>query len=385
MRIRGRLGAVALGVLLLAGCRTIPDREWWGLNDPAPVQDGLQSQMMVFEADDRGQLYQPAQMQKMAQWMEATPTRPVVLFVHGWHHNACRQAAGEPACKDGGRYDSDYLKFTAFLARLENVEKAGAVNALYFGWRGDSVDTFIPWEASDFFTICGRKRASERVGQQGLREVVAWLRAQNPKRQVFVIGHSLGGSAVLWAVKEWMGEAPDTTLEYIMLNPAARAEELETIKERLEEDARSRQALSLDKVSMATALRAAPDGSRRIIVLQSTADVPVRYLFPFAFWKRTIGFNRDWVSHSVHACSGDACKVTDPDCQLSLGGRMMIEAIGTGEQCQEQTKKAVWVMQTGKDVSAGHNDILNDVQAAALADWLAQRMAQFRVMEADKR
>ncbi|WP_141456102.1 hypothetical protein [Pseudoxanthomonas sp. z9] len=385
MRIWGKLGAVALGVLLLVGCRTIPDREWWGLNEPAPVQTGLQSQMMVFEADDRGQLYQPAQMQKMAQWMAATPTRPVVLFVHGWHHNACRQQAGEPACKGGGPYDSNYQKFTAFLARLENVEKAGPVNAIYVGWRGDSIDTFIPWEPSDFLTIRDRKHASEQVGKQGLREVVAWLRTQDPKRQVFVIGHSLGGSAVLWAVKEWMEDAPDTTLEYIMINPAARAEELEKIKARLEEKARSRQAFSGRQVSMATALRAAPDGSRRIIVLQSTADVPVRYLFPFAFWKRAIGFNRDWVSHSVRACSGDACTVTEPDCQLSLGGRMMIEAIGTGEQCQEQARKAVWVMQTGKDVSAGHNDVLNDVQAAALADWLAQRMAQFRVMEADKR
>ncbi len=385
MRILGKMAVAWLGLWLLAGCRTIPDKEWWGLNDPAPVQDGLQSQMMVFEVDDRGQLYQPAQMQKLAQWMDATPARPVVLFVHGWHHNACRQSPGGPPCKGGGSHDSDYQKFTAFLARLERGEQAGPVNAIYVGWRGDLVDTFIPLEPSDFFTIRNRKHASERVGQGGLRAIVAWLRTQNPKRQIFVIGHSLGGSAVLWAVKEWMQEAPDTTLEYIMLNPAAKAEELGTIKMHLEERARARQALSEDTMPMAMALRAEPDGARRIVVLQSTADVPVRYLFPLAFWRRSIGFNRDWVSHSVRACSGDACKVTDADCQLSLGGRMMIEAIGRGGQCRDQTGKAVWVMQTGKDVSAGHNDILNDVQAAALADWLAQRMAQFRAMEAGRR
>lgn len=221
------------------------------------------------EIDDQGWLWQPAQAQTALELIERTAAQAntfVVVYVHGWHHDAS-------CC------DRNVACFKALLAKLSRQLRRAAENdggrgspaadrpspdrvvGVYVGWRGRSMPGWL-----DFLTFWGRKAAAERVGQGDLREFLLRLdrlhdvqranEAAHTSLGLVTIGHSFGAQAVFQAlaprleadlISAGLGpgylraqsrEAPDrleTPLEgvgdfVVLVNPAVTAAEYERMR-----------------------------------------------------------------------------------------------------------------------------------------------------------
>lgn len=352
-----------VALALLASCTTVPNRAWWQPHDVSPIDQQHQSMRMVVEIDEKGPIFYDAQFQRLKKWLEnESSNMPVVLFVNGWHHNA--QVS-----------DSNLNDFNGFIGKVEDVAGAPVVG-VYIGWRGDSLDTLFGWEPSDFFTIWGRKKASVNVGEQGLRQILDYLR-EFPNRQVFVVGHSLGGSALFHAVKRDLASEVNDGFEYIMLNPAVAEREFREVEQEFLQAQSARLTRSNEDIST-TAKLALERANRKITVMQALGDVPVRILYRIAFLNTPIGFDKKRITHRAYGCGDqDPCPTQqDPECTVVLAdGKFIIETIRTeGGTCYENNLKPVWVISTADSVSASHGDILNSVQASALSDLLGVRI-----------
>ena len=344
--------ALLLSCLWMTACRTVPDQAWQAVHQPGPV--GTRSQLMAIEYDDAGRVFHPEQKTRLDEWLAGDPD-PLVVFINGWHHNAHPE-------------DPNYRDFHTFVGLVEAASDT-PVNALYVGWRGDSIDTPITWEASDFLSIWNRKRASIAVGENGVKDLIGALRRSD--RPVFVIGHSLGGSVLFRAVKDGLAQPADDNVEYFMLNPAVGEREFKDVHARL-------LALARD-ASAATGLSAAAlteREHRKLTVLQSLGDVPGGFVSRIAFLGPSLGFSRRRATHHAFICDKPEGCVTDPQCQVALdAGRFVVEARPSeGRSCEAMFRQPLWVVTGARSVSANHNDILNDVQSRALAELLAKRI-----------
>lgn len=162
-------------------------------------------EMRALEFTDRGNLLQlnqleqlSARIQEMQVKYKATPN--VVVYVHGWHHNAKST-------------DPDLQQFKDRLqtfATLENFNDRPTIG-VYVGWRGDSIGI----RGVNFLTYYGRKRTAEIVGRTGLRQAVLRLESevQRLDGRFILIGHSFGTNAVLSAVQgDLIGRANEGNL-----------------------------------------------------------------------------------------------------------------------------------------------------------------------------
>lgn len=358
-----RVVTIVVILLLCTSCRTVPNKAW--SNDADPMSVGSSSKRMVIEVDEAGPLFPNGRFEHVQRWLEdENIDRPLIVFVNGWHHNA------QPD-------DENLSDFNEFLASIEGYG-GKPVNGLYVGWRGDSFDTFMSWEPSDVLSIWDRKCASIRVGEGGLRHLVAYLRQRHAQRQVIIIGHSLGGSALFHAIKSDFASDVGNDFEYIMLNPAVASKELEPVLAIFRTafaQAGSRGVLS---TSMAVA---AERGYRKLTVIQSMADSPVGLGYRIAFLATPVGFSKKLATHRAFLCGdGNQCAQPDNDpCTVTLDrGRFVIEATPPkGKTCTNVAANPVWVIRASSDVSDGHNDILDDSQANALADLIGRRIRRF--------
>jgi hypothetical protein len=113
----------------------------------------------------------------------------VVVFVHGWHHNA----------HDNDCYVREFRGMVRELSERYAKPAGGPdwkVFGLYVGWRGES----IPVPGARELTIFSRKFAAERVAKGSVRELFARLklleshhRQGNDLVRTIVTGHSFGG------------------------------------------------------------------------------------------------------------------------------------------------------------------------------------------------
>lgn len=164
------------------------------------------------ELDDQGWLWQPAQARAALELVERTAARSnafVVVYMHGWHHDAS-------CC------DLNVECFKALLAKLSrqllreagNSRRRSTVGAppspdrvvgIYIGWRGRSMPGWL-----DYATFWGRKAAAERVGEGDLREFLLRLdrlhdehrapEAGHTSLGLVTIGHSFGAQAIFRAL-----------------------------------------------------------------------------------------------------------------------------------------------------------------------------------------
>jgi pimeloyl-ACP methyl ester carboxylesterase len=112
----------------------------------------------------------------------------VVVFVHGWHHNA--------SSTDGnvqGFYDA--------LALSSRWNKSRKIKGIYVGWRGDS----LPLPGLRYLTFWDRKNTSDEVGRGGLLEFLLRLEhgvknGANGKNRLLLVGHSFGASVTFNAL-----------------------------------------------------------------------------------------------------------------------------------------------------------------------------------------
>jgi|GEM_PF-1148466 len=215
MRIVLFIGVITIATLLIfaAGCATYrtgpesrPELRW--------TTEG-RNHLGIIELDDQGWLRKPEDakyvLDQIEQIAAGGPTN-IVVFVHGWHHNA----SADPE-------DCNLRSFKRVLARVDEemqiplyqeARKAVFGNpeahivGLYIGWRGRSLPGFL-----DYLTFWDRKPAASRVGHGDLPEVFTRLasiyakgndpsRAKHSYTGLVTIGHSFGGQVVFAAVSD---------------------------------------------------------------------------------------------------------------------------------------------------------------------------------------
>jgi alpha-beta hydrolase superfamily lysophospholipase len=134
----------------------------------------------------------------------------VLVFAHGWHHNAhdndCNVQEFRQMVRLAAEGTQDAIK-NKLLVRQRRVI------GVYVGWRGESVDA----PALRYLTVIDRRDAAERVAKGSVRQLFANLheeqvsaqRVRMDKMRTVVIGHSFGGLVAYSAMSQ--GQLNDLT------------------------------------------------------------------------------------------------------------------------------------------------------------------------------
>jgi hypothetical protein len=211
---------VLLGVLLLLGACSLYNHTYPVNEPPQPGYD-----LRIVQYDDFGSFWDSNTAQQIlsdveAQSLSMTSSTFVVLFAHGWQHNA---ASDDDNLRD---FRTSLGKLSAQLSQPERRAARTALTGsaefkligIFTGWRGRSLPGYL-----DYGTMWWRKTAAERLGDGDLSEFLErlqriYLRANAYSRYVenpghtpltglITIGHSFGGQAVLKAVGRPIEEA----------------------------------------------------------------------------------------------------------------------------------------------------------------------------------
>ncbi len=192
------------------------------------------------ELDDQGWLWDRRQLYSVLDELSAAGAHRdllMVVFVHGWKHNAS-------VC------DTNVACLREVLLRLDDIEEIAAgregrparkVAGIYVGWRGLSLQGRLLSNLSFY----DRKATAQRVGARGATEVLLRLesflrnhrtvvRPEGQSRLV-IVGHSFGGAVVYSALSQLLMErslaeaggvagAPEQFADLVVLvNPAFEA------------------------------------------------------------------------------------------------------------------------------------------------------------------
>ena len=145
----------------------------------------------------------------------------VVVFVHGWRHDA---SIGDANVQDLQLYAAHAARFLADRAAGNPGLKNPHVTAVYIGWRGARTDEnwlkrHVPWlgetigTLSAVLTLFDRKPVSETVAPAalsalrtiehtlGIDTYSGELPPKNPNKMI-VLGHSLGGNMLVTALQD---------------------------------------------------------------------------------------------------------------------------------------------------------------------------------------
>ncbi|MEP7247849.1 MAG: hypothetical protein ABI885_29760 [Gammaproteobacteria bacterium] len=170
------------------------------------------------QADDQGSFWntQVAQdtLNRVKQLSE-TKNTIIVLFIHGWHHNADPTDTNFNAFKDA--LSELYTELgdpqRSTLRNAVTNQPDAQIVGIYVGWRGRSLPQLL-----DYLTFWGRKPTAERVGSGDVAEFIErlqqiYLKANvgagrdRPFTGLVTIGHSFGGQ-VLWKSMSRQLETP---------------------------------------------------------------------------------------------------------------------------------------------------------------------------------
>ena len=167
----------------------------------------------VLQIDDFGQFWDPeipVRALKSIKEVSKKKNTVVILFVHGWHHNAHIEDENAEnyffkSLEEIRKFhdDASSKQKRKLIGENEELEVIG----LYVGWRGRSLPFTL-----NYTTFWGRKAAAERVGQGDLKEFLHRLNSiyeeTNSERQIdsrylglVSIGHSFGGQVLFSAVR----------------------------------------------------------------------------------------------------------------------------------------------------------------------------------------
>ncbi len=156
----------------------------------------------------------------------------MVVFIHGWHHNAQQD-------------DKNVIEFKDFLRALQkeeqslNVGNPRTVLGIYMGWQGKSTEIDIV----NFLSYSKKKELALKTGKKsvtGILKRLSSIRTSDPKSRLILVGHSFGGGVLYSAIKDELiekiqnskgGEAKVFGDLVILMNPAVEAERFEYIHE----------------------------------------------------------------------------------------------------------------------------------------------------------
>ena len=136
---------------------------------PSSPETGTKDyQIRIVQSDDFGSLWKRDDAEEALNLVETVSKENdtvVLLFIHGWHHNADSQ-------------DDNLLQFKCKVREVSQkllklhpgpADKISVIG-IYVGWRGRSLPSFL-----DYATIWGRKDSAERVGEGDVSEFIARL------------------------------------------------------------------------------------------------------------------------------------------------------------------------------------------------------------------
>lgn len=164
--------------------------------------------LAVIEFDDQGWYHDPSVQDKLACYLRSKQTErlSIIVFVHGWRHNACAE----------DRNLEEFRKLLQYAANIErHSPKPCRVFGVYLAWRGMSLRGLL-----GYGTFWTRKNAAFRVAVGSVREVLASLRRHqrdcncHPRTEeevesgngtrLVLAGHSFGGLILFSAVAEYL-------------------------------------------------------------------------------------------------------------------------------------------------------------------------------------
>ena len=207
------------------------------------------------EFTDQGNVFNRAHMDTVLNHIEQhnrdNNGAAVVVFIHGWHHNANPQ-------------DENLQGFRQLLERTAQLGITGKrrLIGVYVGWRGQTIDVPL----AEHLSFWARKNTAHNVGRGGVTELMLRIERsaaqantpQHPNHNLLVaLGHSFGGLVLISSLNDVLLErvidakplghqacAADNAQQcgtcvqtdtfghgIILLNPAIEANELLQLKE----------------------------------------------------------------------------------------------------------------------------------------------------------
>ena len=148
---------------------------------------------------DQAVAWQSAQRDAILNEIRETKPTNIVVFIHGWNHDAKEDNDGElPAPEDDPSQDSNLRNFKFMLAKTHwELKQQGTTSprllGVYVGWNGN--EGLFP------INIGSRARAADRVASApdfdaDLGAIAFTMLKENPNASIVIIGHSLGGRIV---------------------------------------------------------------------------------------------------------------------------------------------------------------------------------------------
>ena len=368
----------------------------------------------VVQVDDYGAFWDPEVPNRLLRVIAENVQKTnvvVVVFVHGWHHNAqndddnardfaetMRKLREAMVDNKDGR-PGIYRQSRRNLTGNEDIEIYG----VYIGWRGKSLP-----EPLDYVTFWDRKSGAERVGEGDVREFLlrlnrlyaerSALRNMTPKvpfMGLVSIGHSFGGQVLFKAVShvleaEIIAAAPydDNVVARplagfgdlaILINPALEAFQYQRIDD------------------LNRKIRYPPDQTPLLLVISSATDVARKTLFPLgrtaaatfrasfrddqrALWTQALGEYEPQRTHEI-TITTEAQQDFDPDFYLSQPCKVVFYDLTTVPSIggvklvplpnRVQAFSPFLVAYASGDVVLGHSGIFEKKLSGFLSDYVA--------------
>lgn len=151
------------------------------------IDNGKTYRLSFVEFDEKGDFWDRRQLGQTGRKLQRTG-KPVllVIYIHGWHHNAADR-------KPGGKNPGDVETFRCLLSELAASASTRSlqVHGIYIGWRGRIFQGPL-----DYVTFLDRKNAGTRVAgtpvTETIFELIRQARKESPNSKCVVIGHSFG-------------------------------------------------------------------------------------------------------------------------------------------------------------------------------------------------
>lgn len=391
-------------------------------------------ELHVVQSDDYGSFWDVKQAQATLDRVEASAKESntlVVLFVHGWHHNA------NPTDQNL-QYSIEALNELKALLdtperrKLREMQTGRAdVNlvGIYVGWRGRSLPSLL-----DYLSFWGRKNTAERVGEGDLSEFIERLQriylrangggtpegpvAQQPKivTGLVTLGHSFGAQ-VLWKALARQLESPLTQRSRCLadrLNPTVISQPsteevafngLGDLNILVNPALEAYQFARVD--SLYRQIKFLPEQTPQLVVFSSDNDDVRKIWFPFGravtgpfrpnfrpdgderqgrLWGRALGEVDDQVSHSLAASKpADATdSLTEQDYltpakirnydftgPTTFAGVTLTPSEAKNGRAPRVPNSPVLVVRTEEKIIDGHNRIFEPTFRQFLARYIA--------------
>lgn len=372
----------------ITGCVTVPDQRWEMLSAEDPGKPGNAGPIQILQINEGsaskggasevlGGIFQEADYRNVQQWIRESPESPLIVYVHGWHHNAETDNSNLISFRRlVGEIESDLC-----LRKLKLAVEAACpqVKGLYIGWRGESWDLLLLDDILDFPTFNARKEASRRIGEGALRRVLVEIERDTAGRDVVFAGHSLGANAVYHAIKGIQPLVVDDRHEYFLLNPAISSSEFSDMEKAILTAVAARRS---EMQASGVDVSLLPRDHRKLMVLQGQNDFVVKHIYSVPHGT-AIGFDEGRRTHLASAtpiegtqCPAPSTEPLDP-CRIALGSGMLIRPKNASapEQCEAAFNGATWVVSADKAVADGHGGIWDITTRCSLVELITRRMS----------